>query len=201
MSGPDGRLRTPAAILETASHVLAERGDASMNDIAAAAGVGRATLYRHFPTRDALMKALVEEATQDLVTRIRDAGLDGTPVAEALHRLLRAIFAVGDRYLVFTREFLTGGHAREYRPDKDVVDQFVAAPIRSVLERGVADGTLRTDLGAEAVVQLFGGLIVGALEGSLQRTLGVEAAAAAVASVFLYGAGRSDTMPQASGVS
>ena len=71
-------LRTSAAILETAAHLLTEH-DASMTEIAAAAGVGRATLYRYYPTRDALLAALAVQALDEITERVADARLETYP--------------------------------------------------------------------------------------------------------------------------
>ncbi len=179
------RLRTPAAILDTAARVLAGRADASMNDIAAAAGVGRATVYRHYPTREALLEALEAEAREQLATRIADAGLDLVPVPEALGRLLRAMFTIGDRFFFLRRE------------DPPPVAQAPGesgwrggAPILALFQRGIDDHTLRDDLSANHLGQLFGGLVRSALAAGLPRTMGVEQAAAVIASMFLDGARR-----------
>src|SRR5262245_26610502 len=92
--------RTASAILDAAAHALAERTDASMADVASAAGVGRATLYRYYPSREALLDALAAEALADAGARLADAGLDRVPVPEAIERIVRALVAVGDRYVV-----------------------------------------------------------------------------------------------------
>jgi AcrR family transcriptional regulator len=184
MDSSSARLRTPAAILETAAHLLAERRDASMNDIATAAGVGRATLYRYFPTREALVNALADGALEELAVRIADAGLDQVSVPEALQRLLRAVLAVGDRYVVLLDE----DTALRGRDTADDAHQDVVAPMQTLVQRGQDDGILRRDLDAEVLVQLFGGLVLAAINASLPRALGVEQAAALTGSMFLDGA-------------
>jgi AcrR family transcriptional regulator len=54
-------------ILEVARDALAASGDASLNSIAKRAGVGPGTLYRHFPTREALVLAVYRQDVQQLV--------------------------------------------------------------------------------------------------------------------------------------
>jgi len=186
MKSSSTRLRTPAAILDTAAHLLAERRDASMNDIAAAAGVGRATLYRYFPTREALVQALADEALAEVGSRLADAGLDTAPFPEALQRLCRAVLAVGDRYVVLLDE----NTALRGRDTTDEAHRNVVAPIETLFERGQDDGILRDDVEATVLVQLFGGMVVAAINASLLRTMGIEQAAALTGSLFLDGGRR-----------
>ena len=66
--------RNRARILETAAELFAEKGvNASIDDIAAAAGVGIGTIYRRFPDREALIEALFEEKIATIAQRARDA--------------------------------------------------------------------------------------------------------------------------------
>ena len=63
-------------IVEVAREVFRERGyDASLDEIAKRAGVGPGTLYRHFPTRDALLDAVMQ-VWVDRVTETTDKALD-----------------------------------------------------------------------------------------------------------------------------
>ncbi len=93
-TGPPGRRRRADArrsidaILNAARIVFDERPDASMEDIAAAAGVTRQTVYAHFSSRDALIAALLHAAGAETVAAIDAARLDTIPPAEALRQFL-----------------------------------------------------------------------------------------------------------------
>ncbi|MCX2968891.1 MULTISPECIES: TetR/AcrR family transcriptional regulator [Streptomyces] len=94
---PGTTARTRRAILDAALAVLTEDRTASLSEIARAAEVGRSTLHRYFPDRAALVSALFEDASQATARTIEEAALDrGTP-AEALRRLVPALFELGPR--------------------------------------------------------------------------------------------------------
>jgi AcrR family transcriptional regulator len=151
-----------------------------MADVAAAAGVSRATLYRYYPHREALLDALSSQAIADAAARLADAGLERAPVEEAIERIVRALVAVGDRYAVLINEHVNVDH--------DKADRCVGEPIRAVFARGIEAGLFRQDIDPEILLELFGGALIGALKLNARRQLGVEEASAAAASVFLDGA-------------
>jgi AcrR family transcriptional regulator len=170
-----------SAILEAAAAVIAEQGDsASMSDVAEAAGIGRATLYRYFASREDLLRALSAAAVDDASARLAAADLDLVPVPEALARMARAMLACGTTFSVIVDE-------PQYI-DRDDLLRRVGQPIRAVLRRGMDDGTLRDDLPLEVLAQLWGGLLSGAIRSIGELDNGVERAGAAVSSLFLHGA-------------
>ena len=66
--------RVAAAILDGAAQIFAVQGEqASMNDVAEAAGVARATVYRYFPNRESLLEALARAAVSDVDARLASA--------------------------------------------------------------------------------------------------------------------------------
>ncbi|MBL7489026.1 TetR/AcrR family transcriptional regulator [Frankia sp. AgB1.9] len=85
-------------ILTVARAVLAEQGtQASLRDVARRAGVGLGTLYRHFPTRDALLETLLHEGFGQLVELAGTLRTTRSP-AEALAEWLRALAAGSSIY-------------------------------------------------------------------------------------------------------
>ena len=85
-------------LLEVAGTVLAEDGaDASLRDIARRADVGLATLYRHFPTREALLEALLRTGFDELTARAGELEAARTP-GDALVVWLREFVACAARY-------------------------------------------------------------------------------------------------------
>jgi AcrR family transcriptional regulator len=86
-----------AAILDAAIRTLADRPDASVDEIARAASVSRQTVYSHFPSRDALIDAVIERGTAEF-TGLLDVDLDQAPPVQALTRLLDAGWQIAARY-------------------------------------------------------------------------------------------------------
>jgi AcrR family transcriptional regulator len=81
-------------LLEVGREVVAEQGtEASLRDVARKAGVGIGTLYRHFPTREALLQALLRESFDRVTTRAEALEAAG-PVYDALVSWLREMVAL-----------------------------------------------------------------------------------------------------------
>jgi AcrR family transcriptional regulator len=180
-SGVQRSDRTAGAILDAAAHVLSEQGNSSsMADVAEAAGVSRATLYRYYPHREALLGALASEALADGAARLADAGLERATVEEAIKRIVRAIVAVGDRYAVLVQEHV--------KFDAAEAERLLGAPMRAVFNRGIEEGLLRQDLPVDVLLQLFGGALMSAVKLTQHGGLGLEEASAATAALFLDGA-------------
>src|SRR5690348_8897755 len=90
--------RNIAAILEAGTRLLSADPAASVADIAKAAGVGRVTLYGHFPSREALVDAVLDHAVEVADAVLADDSLDTAPAPEAMARLLRSSWEVLDRH-------------------------------------------------------------------------------------------------------
>jgi TetR/AcrR family transcriptional regulator, mexCD-oprJ operon repressor len=173
------------AILDAAAAVFAERGEAaSMADVAEAAGVGRATLYRYFPSRDVLLDALAETAIGEMRARITAAELDSVSVAEGIARLARGFIAAGSKYVALMPTNPAGHKAASKNSQSE---QRLAGPLLALFERGVAEGVLRSDLAPEVLLDMFGRLLLSAIDRVTRENVGVEQASAQITSVFLHG--------------
>jgi AcrR family transcriptional regulator len=85
-------------ILDVARTVVAEQGThASLREIARRTGIGLGTFYRHFPTRDALLEALLRERFEVLTAAARSLG-DTHPPDRALKDWLREFLAGSTSY-------------------------------------------------------------------------------------------------------
>src|SRR3954462_8743006 len=134
--------RSVQAILEAALDALAGDPDASMAEIARRAGVVRATIYAHFPTRDALLDAVMEHA----VGQVADATAAAEPTrgepVEALERVVRATWRRLDLFHALLAINTARLSAEElHRRHLPVMTQF--APL---IERGQKKGVFRRDL-------------------------------------------------------
>ena len=90
--------RSVEAILAAALEALASDPDASMAEIARRAGVVRATIYVHFPTRESLLDAVMEQAVGEVAQATSDAEPQRGEPREALERVLRATWRKLDTF-------------------------------------------------------------------------------------------------------
>jgi TetR/AcrR family transcriptional regulator, mexCD-oprJ operon repressor len=171
--------RVAAAILDGAAHLFATGADqASMNEVAEAAGVARATVYRYFPNREALLDELAQTAVRDVDTRLASARIDEVSPDEGIARAVRALVDMGNLFVVLTRE--------RQRSGSDQFQRGLVDPLRRLVERGQAGGDIRDDITGARLTESLIGLIVGMLTST--PPLGREDMTATITGLFIDGA-------------
>jgi AcrR family transcriptional regulator len=149
--------RNRAALLATARELFATGAffDLRFDDFARLAGVGTGTLYRHFPTREALAEAVYREEVATLCARARD--LQATlPAGEALATFLRGMVDYLQAHAGLARTLVTlmttgsGTIAEGSLALEQAVTDLVAAAAGS--------GAIRDDVGAGAVLMALHGI-------------------------------------------
>jgi AcrR family transcriptional regulator len=133
--------RSVARIQDAAIEALASDPEVSMAEIARRAGVVRATIYVHFPTREALIEAVTERAISEAVGVIEAAEPDRGAPADALRRVVTAAWRALGRFhaLVALNVQLPPEELRRRH-------HAILAMLEPLIERGQRDGTFRSDV-------------------------------------------------------
>jgi AcrR family transcriptional regulator len=161
MAQPERRQRADAArnrarVLEVAYQTFAAEGlSVPIDEIARRAGVGAGTVYRHFPTKEALFVAVVDDRMQRLVDDGR-ALLESDEPGEALFNYLRSIvlqWGATDRGLV---DALAGYGVDIATAAPDAEDAFLAL-LDELLRAAQRAGTARQDIGVPEVKAILVG--------------------------------------------
>jgi TetR/AcrR family transcriptional repressor of mexCD-oprJ operon len=176
--------RNVARIVAAATRVLAEDPDATMQDIAGAAGLGRATVYRHFPTREDLLGAIAIGALDELRRALSDGRLEEAEPREALRRGVAAILEIGDRYCV-----LVDGHDHMPPEAKAAAMAETFAPLEAVLERARDEGIIRAGVPLTWARATLGALIRVAMQEAAEGTLRRDDAPRMIVDTLLGGLG------------
>src|SRR5262245_13113340 len=149
------RERTRQELLTAATRVLAEKGlhDTKIADIAAAADVGVGTFYLHFPTKEALFDAVVENTMRRLKATVDEARLAAAGPVEKVLEGNTAFCRFADRNRqVFKIVF---GHAAAYNDVIRRAQAMFAADIEETVREGVTAGVfapIPPEVAAQAIV-------------------------------------------------
>jgi AcrR family transcriptional regulator len=131
-------------LLETAKAAFAEKGSAaSLDEIARTAGVGAGTLYRHFPTRDALVAAVYRNETEQLVAAADSLAETHPPVAALRGWLLLFVDYIATKHgMSEVLNSIVGGTSDLYSASTARVKHAIS----KLVDRAVASGDIRLDL-------------------------------------------------------
>ena len=162
-------VRNRETVLEAAIRLLAERPDASMRDVADASGLGRTTVYRHFSTREDLVRALFDRVFAESGERMAAAAASGGDAPAVLRRIAADLVDLGERW-----RFLE--HHRDLREERMANPQEVEnEPYERWFGDAQARGELRSDLPLAWMLAMVRGMTVAATDELLAGTVDREA--------------------------
>jgi AcrR family transcriptional regulator len=149
-------VRNRERVLEAAKAVFSAGGpDASLDAVAKRAGVGIGTLYRHFPTREALFEAVYRREVQQL-SELAEALKSEADTVGALRRWLRSNveFVATKKGMLAALALTVDGSSELYAHTFDRLTKAV----RALLDRAVAAGKIRADVGPEDLLRALVGM-------------------------------------------
>src|ERR1700722_9618615 len=136
--------RNRVRILEVAKAAFARSGaNTSLDDVARQAGVGAGTLYRHFPTRDALLEAVYHTEVGKLAAAERELS-EKLPPVEALRAwMLLFVDYIAEKHLIAPAlNTFVGGPSKLYESSRAQI----TGAIEALVKRAIKSGDVRKDL-------------------------------------------------------
>ena len=149
-------VRNRERVLEAAKAVFSAGGpDASLEAVARRAGVGIGTLYRHFPTREALFEAVYRREVEQLADLAEQLKSEASP-AEALRRWLRS-----NVEFVATKKGMSAALALAANSSSELSAysfERLTKAVGALLDRAVAAGEIRADISPEDLLRALVGM-------------------------------------------
>jgi AcrR family transcriptional regulator len=138
--------RNRERILEVAKRAFARSGaNTSLDDVARQAGVGAGTLYRHFPTRDALLEAVYHAEVAKLAAAEREFSAKFPPVEALRAWMLLFVDYIAEKHIIAPAlNAFAGGASKLY----DASRAQITGAIEALVERAIKSGDIRKDLKA-----------------------------------------------------
>ncbi|HEY7415006.1 MAG TPA: helix-turn-helix domain-containing protein [Ktedonobacteraceae bacterium] len=165
---PQGRLREQLRqkrtdlILEAAEEMLIRKGyyNASMDEIAAQAGVAKGTLYQHFPAKEDLFFALIEKALARFEQVVQQAAFSSDNAWQKLERIMSYVYGEHRGEHIYLLQLLrrNGELSQRLQAKKsrsaERLNQ-VVGQIRRIVEEGKAEGRFTTTVATDLIVHFF----------------------------------------------
>lgn len=144
-------LRNRERILEVAKQAFTRHGaDASLDDIAKQAGVGAGTLYRHFPTRDALIEAVYRSEVEKLAAAAREFAAAMPPIDALRTWLLLFVDYIAAKHIIAPAlNSVAGGPSKLYESSRSMIQ----GALEELVKRAKKSGDVRRDVDASDLLR------------------------------------------------
>lgn len=174
-------------LLDAAVAVFAERGaDAEIREVAERAGLAVGTVYNHFPSKEDLLAAVVEEAASQCEAAL-NAALAEPDVVEALHTVVRRGLHVAEHFGSVMAAALEGQFpAMRTAAHRDRRAAFKRR-LAELIQRGIAAGRFRPGVDAEVATAMLGGVFTPWTFTDLRRSRTPDQITDALLDTLLYG--------------
>jgi len=171
--------RNRERVLDAVFALPGDLRDLSLDEVARRAGVGRSTLFRHFPTRDELLLAAMRRAIDEGRAMAGAAVAEGGSAAEVLERLGRGVVRLASRFRVL--------HAHRELAERLIGPEVGDEPLTAWVEAAHARGELRRELSPRWIVEMLVALAMASAD-RLAEPDADEEVVAAMLSATLVGA-------------
>lgn len=143
-------------ILEIAKAAFTRHGaEASLDEIAKQAGVGAGTLYRHFPTRDALIEAVYRSEVEKLAAAERRFAAEMPPIMALRAWMLLLVDYIAAKHIIAPAlNSVVGGPSRLYESSRSLIH----GAMESLVQRAKVSGDIRGDADASDLLRAIVGV-------------------------------------------
>ncbi len=172
-------------LVQAARQLLYEKGfDADIRDILKLAGVGTGTAYRHFPTKEALVRKVVDEVRDTVRQGLRTSGRI-EDAREAIAASMQVGFQAAADYGRLPIEYFARTQPSEYDNPEDYAE--MSHFFANLIRRGIEQGHFRADVDVDFAVCVWFSIAAPNALSKLMRTRSVSAIADQTTRFFLAG--------------
>ncbi len=177
--------------MDNASRIFVDRGfrNVSVEELCEVAGISRATFYKYFPNREALVEILFEECIAELVPAIDEnfnSGKDVKQIIETHYNVMYDLFSskISDRMLADMESQMPRFWERLQK-----IFRYEAREREKLIKRGQEDGSIRNDLDPAKLIVLLDEMILSVSRPSfiVSKGLTVKEASTMVKTIWLNG--------------
>lgn len=170
------------AILDAATGILVEKPTASLNEIAAYAGIGIATLHRYIESREQLMLRLGLRAVHVVGETISRIPIDEDRIENFIPELVEALIPLGDKIY-----FLANEASLNYSSEMVAAEESLKEPLRHAIQLLQDKGYFRQDMSSEWILNVMYWLFFATWQQVQEGSIAKKSAASLVLETLFHG--------------